>query len=116
MLMPCEEYLYVRLNLQEKEGKADCTKPDFGFVAVGESSSIPIAKGWTAVDCSEDGVCNRTRPCAPGTFDKNGTHTCALCPAGWSSDEGKTACNVCEKGKATDRLGSACKECPAGWF
>lgn len=124
---PCAPGKYARLNasttcttcpsgwLQDKEGKANCIKPAFGSIAAGGSSSVVIAKGWTAIDCSEDGVCNKTSPCAPGTFD-NGTHACALCPAGWSSDEGKTACDVCEKGKATKTLGTACEECPAGWF
>jgi hypothetical protein len=102
--------------LQESDGQSACTKPKSGFIAAGRSSSVAIAAGWTATNCSAAGdVCKTARPCDPGTFE-NGARVCIACPTGWSSTEGKISCDVCSKGKFSKAKGSLCEDCPAGWF
>ena len=101
--------------LQEDEGQPNCTKPRPGTIAAGRSASVPIAEGWTASNCSENGVCRAAQPCVPGRFD-SGSHTCVSCPAGWSSTEGKSSCDVCDKGKYAKLGGGVCEDCPGGWF
>ena len=101
--------------IQENEGGVNCNKPVAGSIAAGGSSSIPIAEGWIAANCSNDGVCTHTKPCQAGTFE-NGDHVCISCPKGWSSTDGKTDCDICEKGKFSNNPGTVCAACPAGWF
>ena len=92
-----------------------CQAPLPGHVpGPSKAGQVEVAAGWFAL-CTQEGddkVCNGTRRCRGGTYEKN--RVCFNCPSGYSSTEGSIKCEQCGVGTfAASNASPSCQDCDA---
>ena len=103
--------------LQREKGKDECHKPKDGTISAGGAASVVISEGWHSTNCSNDDVCQESKPCPEGTKGSDDRKSCIPCDAGKTSFKGSMSCIPCSKGKfAPVKQTATCMDCPAGFF